>query len=79
MAGLDLITLRLWLHRAKADAWLVSTDGVGAGVWLPRAEVRVPEDALGGLSGAVPVELPRWLALDRGLLVEDDERQGEMF
>lgn len=77
-AGSETITLQLWLHRDASDAWLVSAEGFGAGVWLPKAEVVVPADAVpmtGGLGHApVSVTLPRWLAEDRGLVTARDER-----
>lgn len=74
-----LITLRLWLHREEKDAWLVSLAGVGAGVWLPKSEIVVPEDAVGGLNGAVQVELPEWLAESKGLRSAADDRQESLF
>lgn len=92
--GADRITLRLYLHRDERDAWLVSLSGVGAGVYLPKSEIEIegmsappsgPAQPVGGPSrlhgpvGPVNVELPRWLAEDRGLVSQADEKQGSLW
>jgi hypothetical protein len=74
-----MVTLRLWLHREEKDAWLVSLTGIGAGVWLPKSEIVVPDDAIGGLSGAVAVDMPDWLAEQKGLRSAPAEGQGSLF
>lgn len=65
------LILRLWLHREERDAWLVSRFGVGAGVFLPKSEIEIepghPVPVLQPV-GPVSIEVPEWLALDRGLI-----------
>lgn len=75
-------TVRLWLHREETDAWLVSRGGVGAGVFVPKSllvlEVghAVP---LWGPVGPVSVEMPDWLAEEKGLIDGKVEGQGDLF
>jgi hypothetical protein len=78
------ITLRLWLHREEPDAWLVSRSGIGAGEWLPKSQVAVPEEVhalvLGdGPRGPFEIDVPEWLAVKKGLMHAPDGRQAVLF
>jgi hypothetical protein len=80
MADNSSVKVRLWLHRDDAENWWVSTAGVGVPTNLPKSKVVVPDGAvIGLLGGAVEVELPRWLAEQRNLVAQRDERQGELL
>lgn len=76
------ITVRLWLHREEGDAWLVSRGGVGAGVFVPKSQLRLepghPVPVLAPV-GPVDAELPDWLAEDKGLIDVKVDGQGDLF
>lgn len=77
-----MTALKLWLHREERDAWLVSRAGVGAGVYLPKSEIAIEAGHPVPLMtpvGPVSVELPAWLAADRGLITADNSQQGNLF
>jgi len=77
-----MITLKLWLHREERDAWLVSVGGLGAGVYLPKSEIAIEQGhAVPVLApvGPIAIELPEWLADDRGLRNRPDINQGDLF
>lgn len=61
-----MIELTLHIHARTDLAVLVSLDGEkDAAVWLPRSEIefrRLPR------SNSVIVELPEWLAIEKGLV-----------
>lgn len=75
-------TLPIWLHREEADAWLVSLSGVGAGVFVPKSEIAIeeghPVPTLMPV-GPVKVEMPVWLAREKGLWAPPDPNQGSLF
>lgn len=78
----DPLVLRLWLHREEADAWLVSTAGVGAGSYLPKTEISIEDGHPVPVMmpvGPVKVTVPRWLAADRGLWSPPDPNQSSLF
>lgn len=73
------IPLRLWLHREERDAWLVSLSGIGAGEWLPKSLIDVPDGAVGGLNGPVEVMVEQWAAEDRRLATRGDGDEPGLF
>jgi len=75
------ITVRLWLHREEGDAWLVSRGGVGAGVFVPKSQLRLEPGHPAPVFGAVQVdvEMPDWLAEEKGLIDVKVEGQGDLF
>lgn len=78
----DRVTLKLWLHREEGDAWVCSASGIGAGTFLPKSEIAIEEGHPVPTMlpvGPVRVELPRWLARDRGLVDTPAEGQGSLF
>lgn len=74
----DTIELWLWLITGTVDAVVVVPEGLGVSpLPLPRSEISLPDGAEFGRK--VPVRVPRWLALDRGLISPADPNQGELL
>jgi len=77
-----MVPVKLWLHREEGDAWLVSRTGVGAGVFVPKSqlvlEVGHPVPVFSPV-GPLDVELPDWLAAEKGLTTKKVEGQGDLF
>lgn len=76
------IAIQLWLHREQGDAWLVSANGVGAGVYVPKAALDWPGDmrpAAMGASGPWDALIDAGIAETKGLVSLPDPNQTEMF
>lgn len=77
-----MVRAKLWLHREERDAWLVSRSGLGAGVFVPKSQlVLEPGHPVPTLTpvGPLDVELPDWLAEEKGLVDVKAEGQGDLF
>lgn len=77
-----MVRAKLWLHREEGDAWLVSRSGVGAGVFVPKSLLVLEvghEVPVFGPVGPLDVELPDWLAEEKGLIDVKVEGQGDLF
>ncbi len=67
MGSNSKITLSVHLHYETDAAILVSDDGVRShAVWLPLSQIEAPDDR--ELETVIEVEVPEWLATQKGLV-----------
>jgi hypothetical protein len=65
------------LHRDEPLSFLVSLDGVeGHGAWLPKSQIMY--EPL-GLGGKLSIEVPDWLAREKGLVAAANADQPSLF
>lgn len=76
MAEIVAVTLDLYVKLARPDALLVYLAG-GESTWLPRSLVEIV--GRGSAANRVQVRLPRWKALEAGLITEPDATQGRLL
>lgn len=74
MTTSDSYELNCTLVREGSDAVLVDT-GTGQ-LWLPRRELISVEH---GMFGALRIQMPHWLAREKGLKAVVDDRQGVLL
>lgn len=72
------VTLDVYLVLARKDAMLVALPDGGnlAEKWLPRSLVEVLP---GGAGKRLRIRLPRWKALEAGLIAEAGDGQGRLL
>jgi len=76
-----MVAAKLWLHREERDAWLVSRNGVGAGVFVPKSLLELEPGHPMPVFAPVTIDarLPDWLAEEKGLIDVKVEGQGDLF
>lgn len=65
MGNKDLVEIDLTI-KAETDMALLVDDGCIEEVWLPKSQIQYDEDAEVG--DTIIVDVPEWLALDKGLI-----------
>lgn len=65
------------LHKDELQSVLVSLDGFEAhGVWLPKSQITI--EAL-GLGNRLSIDIPNWLARDKGMVGTINPDQQSLF
>jgi len=59
------IVICLEIKRETSLALFV-TDGTAEPVWIPKSQIKLMED--GGPGDTVNIEMPEWLAIDKGFI-----------
>ncbi len=72
------VSMTLTLVRDQGHALLMREGATGVEVSLPKSQI-VTEASRAGHGSRMLVTMPRWLAVDRGLLASTDGAQGRLL